>query len=75
MKSLAWEFLLIVIPVVLLIAVIIEISYEQGYKVGRSTKPTLIERIEHPQDTDKMCTQWLFEANMKEVRKRVCKGE
>lgn len=72
MKTLAWDFLLYFVPCALLVGVLLDLSYERGYTVGKAAQPPVETVKLVQQDTDQMCTQWLFEANMKNVRKRMC---
>jgi len=73
MKKLAWDFLLFGVPLMLVTGIVVgERSYEHGYKVGSATQAVLVEQSKPVYDTDQVCTQWLFEANMKDVRKRMC---
>lgn len=72
MKKLAWDFLLFGVPLMLVTGIVVgERSYEYGYKVGSATQAVPVAQAK-PVSTDQICTQWLFEANMKDVRKRMC---
>ncbi len=40
-------------------------AYKSGFDAG-------VESVQN-EDADKICVKWLFESNMKDVKKRICK--
>ena len=62
MKELLW-FMGSLVLIVALVASVARLEYADGYEAGRAVAKT----------TDQQCVAWLFDANMKDVKKRICK--
>ena len=75
MRNITWAVLIWGLPVAVIGGLIGDLSYERGYKMGRATQAALVEQSKPVYNTDQVCAQWLFEANMKDVRKRMCGGK
>ena len=75
MRNITWAVLIWGLPIAVIGGLIGDLSYERGYKVGSATQAALVEQSKPVYNTDQVCAQWLFEANMKDVRKRMCGGK
>lgn len=53
--------------------VIFGIGYSLGKDAGYDRALADVKLITPPKTTDQQCVAWLFEANMKDVKKRLCK--
>ena len=62
MKELMW-FMGVLTLVTMLVAVVGRAEYADGYAAGAKTVKT----------TDQQCVAWLFEANMKDVKRKICR--
>ena len=50
------------------------ISLSMGYSLGKHAGyDQALRDLPKPKTTDQQCVAWLFEANMKDVKKRICK--
>lgn len=48
------------------------VGYEKGYVAPRPKVPPLVLGAV---DIDKQCAAWLFDTNLVEAKKRICKGK
>ena len=62
MRDLLW-FIGMLSLVVVLVATVGRLEYLDGFAAGQSSVKV----------TDKQCAAWLFESNMKDVKRRICK--
>jgi hypothetical protein len=66
MKDLLW-FIGMLSLVVVLVAAVGRIEYSDGYAAGHAVGHASIKT------TDQQCVAWLFNANLKDVKKRICR--
>jgi len=66
MKDLLW-FIGMLSLVVVLVAAVGRIEYSDGYAAGHAAGHASIKT------TDQQCVAWLFNANLKDVKKRICR--
>lgn len=61
--------------VVLLIAAVGRIEYDAGYEQAQSDIKAIPAPAPAPahKTTDQQCVAWLFETNLKDVKKKICK--
>ena len=62
MRDILW-FMGALSLVVVLVASVARLEYADGYAAGSAVAKT----------TDQQCVAWLFETNIKEAKKRICK--
>lgn len=66
MKDLLW-FIGMLSLVVVLVAAVGRIEYADGYAAGHAAGAKTVKT------TDQQCVAWLFDANLKDVKRRICK--
>lgn len=49
------------------------VGYSFGKNAGYDRALADVKLITPPKTTDQQCVAWLFESNMKDVKKRLCK--
>lgn len=62
MRDLLW-FMGLLTLVVVLVATVGRFEYAEGYAAGHASIKT----------TDQQCVAWLFETNLKDVKKKICR--
>jgi hypothetical protein len=66
MKDFLW-FMGLLSLVVVLVATVGRFEYAEGYAAGHAAGHTSIKT------TDQQCVAWLFESNMKDVKRKICR--
>ena len=67
------EAISVVFIAVVAMSVVFGFGFSFGKNAGYDRALADVKLITPPKTTDQQCVAWLFEANMKDVKKRLCK--